>query len=75
MVAGAKMVNHWRREFSIETKKIVRSGFTIIESFFMIAAILVLSWICLGILRKKEKWPFQSTELTMPDSGSGSSAR
>lgn len=40
----------------------MKRGFTIIESFFMLAAIFVFTWICLGVLHKKGQWPFKPSK-------------
>jgi len=40
----------------------MRSGFTVIESVFMIVALFVFTWLCLGVLNKRQMWPFERTE-------------
>lgn len=34
------------------------TGFAIVESLAMLGAILVFTWICFGVAKKKEFWPF-----------------
>ncbi len=40
----------------------MKRGFTIIESVCMLAAIFMVSWISLAVLKKNGMWPFKQLE-------------